>query len=109
MNNLSPKYVVIIKCNFKYLKKYSNLRIIYKKRNFLLFHSYIDSNWVINLITWYLTTGYFYTLVGDIINVFLKYQYLVTLFSIKTKYIAYCKIIKKTIWLWLLLKKLGYL
>lgn len=72
-HNLAQKYIAAVKCIFWYFKKYSSLRIMYKRSDSLFFYKYIDSDWAINLITHYLTTRYLFTLANRVISDFSKH------------------------------------
>lgn len=107
-NNPGPEHVAAVKRIFRYLRKYPSLGITYRKRELLSLHGYVDSDWVMDPITWRSTTGYLFTLAGGVISASSKRQHLVTLSSTKAEYVAYCQATKETVWLRLLLKELGY-
>lgn len=60
---------------------------------------YIDFDWVIDLNTWQLTTGYLSTLAGGLVGVSSKCQHWVILVLTEAEYVAYCQVIREMMWL----------
>lgn len=84
-NNFAQEYVAAIKHIFRYIRKYFSLGIIYKKSNFFFLHGYINSDWAMDPITRYLTTGYLFTIASNVISVLSNVSTLST--YTKTKHI----------------------
>lgn len=95
VNNPCLKHVSNIKRIFQYLRKYPKLEIIHTKSKAFTLHGYVDFDWAINPITQRSTTGFHFTLAGDIIIASSKRQHLVTLSSTEAEYIAYCQATKR--------------
>lgn len=67
-NNQGPEHIAAVKRIFRYLKKYPNLEITYRKGELLSLHSYVDYDWAMDPITRHSTTGYLFILAGGIIS-----------------------------------------
>lgn len=96
-NNPSPKHVSAVKHIFRYLRKYPSLGIMYTKRQPLLLNGYVDSDWAMDPITRYSTTGFLFTLAGGVVSVSLKRQHSVSLSLTEAEYVAYCQATKEAV------------
>ena len=81
VSNPTPEYVPAVKQILRYLRKYLSLGITFSQNKAFELERHIDFDWAMDPNTRRSTTGYLFTLTGDVVSVSSKHKHSVTLSS----------------------------